>query len=247
MIGDQTDIIGRIDEGLPSQWFGDDKPFADMLVTGYGEQGAYAYQLYEFAKLQTRINTATGIFLDMISADFFGGDLPRVAAESDSLFRIRIIANLFRKKVTLYALQDALTLAVPSINPRATFMIFEPGQHSILDSAGAAITDSTGDGLLTTSDASTLIPNGAYPIGISTADASARYGTPLAAFECLVNISGLPQSASGYNDSPGGYGSYGYTRYMGLSPYTSAVGIELLYKVISSVKPIATTVWVVFT
>ena len=56
------------------------------------------YALIQYAVLQTRIATATDGFLDLISYDFFGGNLPRRSQEKDNPFRARILATLLRPR-----------------------------------------------------------------------------------------------------------------------------------------------------
>ena len=98
--GDQQDMLTRIKSTLP-YWFGfADTPVLDALLKGPASVLSWFYSLYLYAKLQTRINTATDGWLDMISADFFGTDLIRAAGQSDDSYRALIIANLFRIKAT---------------------------------------------------------------------------------------------------------------------------------------------------
>jgi hypothetical protein len=76
MTGDQTDILGRIKALLPFRWFPDTTPVLDALLSGIAWSLALIYSLIQYAKNQTRIATASDGFLDLISYDFFGINLP---------------------------------------------------------------------------------------------------------------------------------------------------------------------------
>ena len=107
-IGDQNDMFTRIKRNLVN-WFGYTKtvpdpntptPVLDALLEGVAETDAFIYSLIQDAELQTRIKTATGFYLDLISQDFFGNNLPRKPSESDFSFRTRILANLLPRQCT---------------------------------------------------------------------------------------------------------------------------------------------------
>lgn len=97
-------MLARIKSTIP-RWFGfGGSPYLDALLQGPAAVLAWFFSLYLYAKLQTRILTATDGWLDMISADFFGTDLRRGAGQTDASYRALIIANLFRAKGTRQAL-----------------------------------------------------------------------------------------------------------------------------------------------
>jgi hypothetical protein len=107
-IGDQTDIFNRL-KGLLPPWYGDSSPNLDAnLKGGAGTALSFTYSFYKYAVLQTRIKTATGDFLDLISNDFFGTKLPRRTDENDASFRNRILARLLQEKATLNGMRQAL-------------------------------------------------------------------------------------------------------------------------------------------
>ena len=118
--GNQNDMAARIKAVLPP-WFGTPSPILDALLAGIGAIWAFVYGLLAYVTLQTRIATATDIFLDMISLDFFGEDLPRNAGESDAAFRIRIDDDILRPRAT----RAALARVVLDLTGRAP-VIFEP-------------------------------------------------------------------------------------------------------------------------
>lgn len=119
--GDQNDIQNRLRGYLPARWFGnpsDSMPIIDAVLTGVSACLSFIYSLYAYAKLQTRINTATGGWLDLIAFDFFGGALIRGQGQSDSAFRATIIAQILHANATraaISAVVKQLTGQVPII------------------------------------------------------------------------------------------------------------------------------------
>jgi hypothetical protein len=79
--GDIQDFVNRLTLRLPSGWFGDVGPTTTPLLTGVlnGLAGAWAvvWNQLAYVRAQTRISTATEGNLDLISADLYGGVLPR--------------------------------------------------------------------------------------------------------------------------------------------------------------------------
>jgi hypothetical protein len=107
--GDSNDMLERMQALLPRGWFGDSPTILTALLKGFAAILANVYAVLAYAKLQTRILTATDGFLDVISADFFGSNLPRRTGESDAAFRNRIVVNLFRERATRKAVIQVLT------------------------------------------------------------------------------------------------------------------------------------------
>ena len=100
--GDADDMLARIKATLPG-WFPSDAPILDGLLYGFATSAAWVYGLITYAKLQTRVGTATDGFLDLIAFDFFGRRMRR-GTRSDALFRSAIIAELFRPRQTRQAI-----------------------------------------------------------------------------------------------------------------------------------------------
>lgn len=124
--GDNNDVFARLKSALPSRWFGstaDSVSVVDSLLAGIATGLSFVYSLYAYAKLQTRLLTATDGWLDMIAGDFFGSALQRKANQSDASFRANIIANMFRERGTRAAVVKVLT----DITGRAP-VIFEPNR-----------------------------------------------------------------------------------------------------------------------
>ena len=122
-------MLQRLQQGLPRGWFGDDPPVVQALQSGTAWAQTTVYNQITYAALQTRIKTATALFLDIISADFFGTALPRLTNETDAAFRSRILANLFVKGPTRANMSNVLTLLTGKAPT-----IFEPSNAT--DSGG---------------------------------------------------------------------------------------------------------------
>jgi len=108
--GDQSDITQRLYALLPPTWFPSGAtPVLGAILQGPAYVLSLIYGLVAFTKQQTRISTATGGWLDLISYDFFARTLLRSTGESDSAFATRIKANLLQPAATRPALIAAIT------------------------------------------------------------------------------------------------------------------------------------------
>ena len=123
MTGDADDFVQRLKAVLPPHWFGDTTPVLDAVLTGLATAWTWLYGMLTYARVQTRIATATDDWLDMISQDFFGARLPRRSGEADDSFRQRILLEIRRPRATRPALIEALT----DLTGR-TPVIFEPAR-----------------------------------------------------------------------------------------------------------------------
>lgn len=111
MVGDQADMVARLKRYLPRSWFGytaDPTPVLDSLLAGIAASLSWAYSLYAFAKLQTRIATSTGGWLELSAYDHFGDDFPRFQGESDASYSHRIRQEVLRKRQTRGAIDSAI-------------------------------------------------------------------------------------------------------------------------------------------
>lgn len=108
--GDQADIFGRL-RRLLAPWFGDDDA-QSSVVAAFLQAPAWAlagvHELLAYAKLQTRIATATDGWLELIAYDFFGDGLPRLQGEQDSAYGLRIRREILRPRVTRAAIEAAM-------------------------------------------------------------------------------------------------------------------------------------------
>ena len=108
-VGDQNDFVNRLRTLLPNGWFADEAPVLNAVLNGCAYCLALMYSLIAYAKLQTRIATATDGFLDLVSFDYFGAFLMRRMNEMDAAFRVRIFQNLLRQKATRGGIIKLLT------------------------------------------------------------------------------------------------------------------------------------------
>lgn len=218
MIGDQSDIVSRL-QAVSPPWFGDNP----LLVTA-GAQGAAAglapiYQQIVYAQAQTRIKTATGSFLDLISQDFFGATLPRYPNEQDAAFRGRILANLFVKGPTRRDMIRVLTL----LTGRAP-LIIEPSR---VQDCGAWDAPSCG-------------------WDVVTASGCGHWGQSLP-FQCLIEAyrplgTGIPYVA-GWDASSAGWDTPSQGEWTDASMVESAVPDSVILSAMEATKPVATRIW----
>jgi hypothetical protein len=121
MTGDEADVAARLKRMLPP-WFGQSGgtiPVIDAVFAGAAWALAFVYQLYSYAKLQTRLSTATDGWLDLAAEDFFGDQLPRKAGEADAAYSARIRAALLAPSNTTAAISGAVT-SIVGATPRIT-------------------------------------------------------------------------------------------------------------------------------
>ena len=124
--GTPADMAARLRSTLPAGWFpvsppapiSSATPVLDGLLAGLGSAWSFCFDLLSFSAAQTRLKTSFGAFLDMISEDLFGSNLPRRTDETDDRFRARISVSLISRRGTRQAVCDAvvaITSAVPSV------------------------------------------------------------------------------------------------------------------------------------
>ena len=219
MTGDQNDVFARLKSALPQRWFGstaDSMPVVDSLLTGIATAMSFIYSLYAYAKLQTRIRTASDGYLDLIAYDFFGASIQRKSNQSDASFRATIIANLFRERAT----RNAIVKVLQDLTGR-TPKIVEPKRPYDTGSYGGPL------------------------IGYGVAGAYGSMQMPYQAFVIAYRPlgSGIP-SVAGYGISTGGYSQASQAEWASLSMIQNAVTDADIYAAIDSVRPAATIVWV---
>jgi hypothetical protein len=214
-VGDQQDFLARIKALLPNGWFRSPTPILDGALNGIAWALALAYGLIQYAKLQTRIATATGGWLDLISFDFFGANLPRKTQEQDATFRARIQAELLLERGTRHGLIRALQILTGR-----TPWVFEPGRA----------TDTGGYNTNT--------------MGYGAAGAYGSLRLPFQAFVIAYRPPGqnIP-NVGGYGSSVGGYGVGSQLEYVNPSITTGVVTDADIYAAIDSVKDAGTIIW----
>jgi hypothetical protein len=218
-IGDQNDILSRLIRYLPVSWFdGDSNPIRDGVLSGLAAGHAAVYSMLAYVRGQTRIKTTSEGFLDLISQDYFGGALPRLAGENDAHFLIRIQLNLLRERATREGVVKVL-VDLTGFTP----VIVEPQNPADCGGYGAPSCGYGAAGYY----GSMLLP----------------YQGFVHAFR--PSTSGIPNMA-GYGNvtgyAPGGYGS-GLIEYGSLSMIQGAVTDADIYAAVASVIPEGTIAW----
>jgi hypothetical protein len=226
MIGDQADFHGRLKAVLPFGWFPDTSPVLDGFLSGPANALAWCYSLLQFVKAQARRLNASGITLDLISADFFGTNLPRLLNETDAAFSARIGKEFFRPKNTRAAVIQVLEDLTGN-----TPWIFEPANtHDTGGYGHIGMTVGTGLG---------------YGV-------AGGYGDLMLPFQFFVvatppNGGGIASVAGyghigGFNGMPGAYGA-GAIEYGDLDMVQGQVTAADINAAINRVKPAATVAW----
>ncbi|ENE9458452.1 hypothetical protein AB8884_21490 [Yersinia enterocolitica] len=214
--GDQQDIETRIRALLPPSWFGDEHPIIDAIIVACANSLAWCYALYLYAVMQTRINTATDGWLDIIAYDFFGNNLQRKSGQSDDVFRNQLKINLFRERGTRQAIIDILT-EMTGKEP----IIFEPQRPQDTGAYGGPT------------------------IGYGVAGGYGSLMLPDQAFVTAFRPtgSGIPFVA-GYSSTPSGYSTPSRGQYSSQSMLTGFITDAQVYEAVAAVKMEGTIVWV---
>lgn len=214
--GDKNDQYNRLKSLMPVNWFGDDSSFINALLSGFATINAFIYSMIVYAKLQTRISTATDGWLDMIAADFFGGNIERYEGQSDESFRSTIKINLFRERAT----RASVIRVLEDITGR-TPLVFEPQRPLDTGAYGA--------------------PNSGYGINGGYGSMLMPYQALVTAYR--PTGSGIPFLA-GYGVSTAGYSVASQSQYSSLDMINGFLKDSDIYSAIDSVKPYGTIAWV---
>ncbi|MBN7122908.1 hypothetical protein BSU01_14485 [Erwinia billingiae] len=214
--GDQDDIFSRLKGLLPPTWFGESNPLLNGVLTACSNSLAWCYALYVYAKLQTRISTATDGWLDIVAYDFFGNNLRRSGGQADDLFRNQIKINLFRERGTRQAIIDMLEDLTGH-----TPLIFEPQRPQDTGAYGGPT------------------------IGYGVAGGYGSLVLPYQAFVTAFRPvgSGVPYIA-GYSSTPSGFSIPSRGQYSSQKMVTGTVTDAQVYEAVASVKMEGTIVWV---
>ena len=222
MTGDQTDMMARLKSVLPLRWFSDTTPVLDAVLSGLADVWSWAYGLVAFARQQTRIATAAGIWLDMIANDLFGAWLSRRPSEADDAFRQRIKQEIARPRAT----RDAIVVALTQLTSR-TPVIFEPAQAG--DTGGWGGVAAGGPA--------------ANALGYGAAGAWGSLGMPFQVFVTAFRPADGGIAAVAGWDGPAGYGA-GAIEYGSLAMITGPVTDADIYAAVAAVMPAAGTAWI---
>lgn len=218
MIGDRSDVIRRLRAVLPAGWFSDTAPVLDALLGGLAAASVQLFQFIEVSRLQQRLLTASGTWLDRWASDFLGQSLVRRRDEDDSLFRSRVRLEILRHRGTRSAVKSLLV----DVTGR-TPIIFEPRRPADTGSYGGRA-DSSSTGL-------------AYGICGGWGSLSLPYQMFVTAYRS-PGATGLAVGGwgtGGYND---GFCTYGDLRII-----RGATSDEEIHRAVASVLPVTATAW----
>lgn len=213
MTGDTSDMLARLKMVLPGRWFSDTAPIRDALLTGLASAWSGLYALLSFVQSQTRIATASGIFLDIAATDYLGGTLPRRIAEVDVAYSTRIRRNLIKPRATREGLVQTLT----DLTGRVP-VIFEP--LNATDTGGYNVN-----------------------LGYNTAGGYGSVNLPYQFFVTAYRPNNTPVSnAGGYCSGPGGYNDAPMF-YADASEFSGTVSDTEIYAAVAAVLPTCAIAW----
>lgn len=219
--GTQLDIVSRLQALIPYGWFTrGGSPLKDALLTGMANMFAFAFQLFGYVKQQTRILTATDGFLDLIAADFFGGNLIRRQGQSDTSFRSNILAFMFRERVTRQSIVNVIEQLLGT-----TPSIIEPDNPN---------------------DTGVYNVNGAGTIGYGVAGV---YGSMMMPFQPFVTVfkplssAIAPPQVAGYGIPTGAYATPSQIEYITYGADTFGILDTDIYAALNSVRPVDGVIW----
>lgn len=260
--GDQADFTSRLLRLLPTGWFPSQAPRLGAVLQGPAAALSAAFALLTFVKAQTRIQTASGLFLDLISQGYFAGKVPRLQFEADAAYRDRIQYNLTAPRGTRDGMSQMLRQLTG--NQPVIFQPNLPGDCLCLATLGNANLAGDGTALRSIDDSGYQAPYPSFGSGASGTGRSGAWGTlalPCQVFIILAPPAGGLQSYSLYN----GYGALSLASAGGggglaalESPDVAAAGIPLIdpdtlpgtigdsfvYQQISEWMPAGYTAWV---
>jgi hypothetical protein len=214
MTGDLSDMLARIKAVLPRAWFPDATPVLDAMLTGVAAGWAWVYSLLAYVQAQTRVATATDVWLDVIALDYFGSGLQRRPAETDSTYRQRIHDELLRERGTRAAIVSILI----DLTGR-TPTIFEPARTS--DTGGYTLGG----------------------IGYGVGGGWGSLVLPFQCFVTAYRASGTGVgTVAGWGSGAGGYGE-GAIEYAGLAMIEGQTSDAEIAAAVASVLPATAIAW----
>jgi hypothetical protein len=225
VIGSVADILIRVRKLIPKRWFQWGALYRDAIIGGLSVPAAWNYTLIGYARAQTRLASAYGIWLDIIAYDFLGRTLLRNGAADDT-FRALIQATILQERVTRAGMIGVLT----KLTGNAPW-IFEPWNtyDTGAYSGPAFISGSPKYGSM------------GYGVGRG---GYGNMGLPCQAFIKVTRggPSGIPKVA-GYGSPNAGYG-VGQVEYVGGYSELSGVTDTMIYQAINITKPTGSACWV---
>jgi hypothetical protein len=220
--GSSANISDRIFKVLPKGWFQWGAAIRNAVVGGISDSASWCYGLIGYARAQTRLATAYGVWLDILAYDFLGRYLQRNGLP-DATFRARIKATVLQERVTRAGMINAVTV----LTGKAP-IIFEPW-------------NTYDTGAYSNSAAGSTCGQFGYGVG------RGGYGSMALPAQTFMQVdpgpgAGIP-GVGGYGSSVMGYG-VGATEYAGPTIEESGVTPAMIYDLINKTKPTGAICWV---
>lgn len=221
MFYSQRELFNRIKTVLPSQWFGQNTPVLDSVLNSLAAGWAGLFDLLSYTVQQTRIHSASGGWLDLISQDYFGRRLLRRQRETDGSFGIRIRQALLRDRCTRASIYNIL-LDLTHISP----IIFEPSNPQDTGCYGA------------------MASSAPAIAGYGTSGGWGSLNLPFQAFIRVfrAEIAGVAM-VNGWGGGAGGYRG-GFESYISLEMVSPQADDSELYLSVSQTAPAGTINWI---
>lgn len=260
MIGDSGDTKRRLRSLIPGGWLSRSlRPISDTVFGGLADSLSWAYSLIAAAKNLTRLATTAGWVLDLAAWDFFGARFLRHKNELDDLWRQRIVAEIFRERVT----RKGITEALVNLTGRAP-IIFEPWNPDDCGAGYGAAGIRCPGGRIAYGGKRSSAATGAYgrwggyshglmaysyssPGSPVTFTGSGSYGSYAYPYQVFITAfrplsPGIP-FINGYNGYNGGYGR-GIIAYANLRQLQSTLPDAEIYAAVAQIKAAGITAWV---
>jgi hypothetical protein len=199
---------------LPARWFGDVTPVLDAVLTGLANAWSNLYGLLANVRLQARITTASGVFLDIAASDYFGTGLVRRAGEADAAYSKRIRVNLLAPRATRAGVIEVLV----NLTGREP-IVFEP--LNATDTGGYNVN-----------------------LGYNVSGGYGSENLPFQFFVTAYRPNETPVSnAGGYNAGPGGYNTAPMF-YADVTQFAGVVSDAEIYAAAAGVLPTSSIAWI---
>lgn len=220
-LGNNNDMQARLKAVLPSAWFKTRTPIKDALLAGLGWMHAQSFALLTYVKQQSRVATASDVFLDIAALDYTGARVVRRLQESDASFKSRLQASLLPNAATRNAMVAQLTQLTGNVP-----VVFEPTQPM---DTGAYGYSGLGYNVV-----------GGYGALNLPFQAFIRVKRPV--FQGVPNWGGYNGNFSKPAYAPGGYGR-GLFAYSSMAQAFDGVTDAEIYQTVAEIQPAGATLW----
>lgn len=229
--GSSADIVERVKVLLPKRWFAWAAPYRDAIIGGLADVATTLYALIAYARLQVRVATATGIWLDIIAYDFLGRYLYRAGLADDD-FQALIQATVLQERVTRPGMVSAITKLV-GIPPQ----LIEPWSPNDcggygMQNVGYGRAGAWGSIALPNQVFIKISRNALAPSGVPWVDGyggwAAGYATPATSPSTLTST------------------TFGASQYIGSGIAELGITDDVIERIIGATRPTATIAWIKF-